>query len=75
MIVKCKLTLAGNALISFQACMRDWERLALNVADDFRQMKKARRRKLLIWIGTSRFINAWLKQRQGGNIEVGMLTN
>jgi hypothetical protein len=40
-----------------------------------RPTKKAKRRKLLIWIGISRFINVWLKQRLEANIGVGMLTN
>jgi hypothetical protein len=55
--------------------MSDWEPLALNVAVAFRQMRKARRRKLLTWIGISRFINGWLKQRLEANIEVGTSTN
>jgi hypothetical protein len=55
--------------------MNDWERLALNVVGASRLMKKARRRKLLIWTGILRFINVWLKQRLEVNIGVGMLTN
>jgi hypothetical protein len=55
--------------------MSDWEPLALNVAVAFRQMRKARKGKLLTWTGTSRFISGWLKQRLEANIEVGTSTN
>jgi hypothetical protein len=69
------LILLGNGLISSPVFMSDWERLALNVAVASRQTKKARKRRLLTWTGTSKFINGWLKQRREDNIEVGMLTN
>jgi hypothetical protein len=70
-----RLTFADHDLISSPVCMNDWELLARNVGGAFRQTKKARRRKLLTWIGTLKFISGWLKQRREANIEVGMLTN
>lgn len=61
--------------ISSRAYMSDLEHHAHNVADGSKQMKKARKRRLLTWIGTSKYTNVWLRQRPEVNTEVGMLTN
>jgi hypothetical protein len=43
------------------------------VADDFIPMKKARRRKQLIWIGIFMFASEWMVSRIVVSTEVGIL--
>jgi hypothetical protein len=47
-------------------------RHVLNAAVVSRAMRKAGKRKQLIWTGIFECINVWPKRKKGANIEVGM---